>query len=125
MRILLDEDCPHPMLNVLQHVLPRHTVHHVTELKWSGKKDIHVLADAKRHRYDVIVTNDRAQLDDPAECDAIKKSKLHHVRFRQKRKGMEGLALAIGAVISVISAMPALLAELEGADGQRLATSPV
>lgn len=117
MRILLDEDSPQPMLIVLRHVLPDHTVDHVTQLKWSGKKDVRVLADAKRQSYDVIVTKDRAQLDDPAECDAIKKSKLHHVRFRQKRRGMEGLALAIGAVVS---AMPTLIAELEEADGQRL-----
>lgn len=118
MRILLDEDCPGPLLRVLRHLLPRHTVDLVTELKWSGKKDIHVLADAKRHHYDMIVTKDRNQLDDPDECNAIKKARLHHVRFRQRRKGMEGLALAIGAVIS---AMPSLLTELEKAEGQRLA----
>jgi hypothetical protein len=106
------------MLDLLRHVLPAHTVHHVTELKWTGKKDVRLLTDAKRQGYEVFLTNDRNQLCNPDETRAIKKSGMHHVRYRQRRPGLEGLALAIGAVIS---AMPSLIAELEEAPGQRLA----
>jgi len=51
------------------------------------------------------------------ECKAIKESGLHHVRFSQRREGLAGLASALG---SVIAAMPAVMEELEQADGQRL-----
>jgi hypothetical protein len=58
----------------------------------------------------------RAQFADPRECDAIKKSGLHHVRYAQ-RDGTRGLALAIGGIIA---AMPMVVRELQGTDGQRL-----
>jgi len=51
------------------------------------------------------------------ECKAIKESGLHHVRSSQRREGLAGLASALG---SVIAAMPAVMEELEQADGQRL-----
>ncbi|GGV15728.1 hypothetical protein GCM10010182_40900 [Actinomadura cremea] len=117
MKVLVDEDCPKPMLDLLRHVLPAHTVHHVTERKWSGKKDLVLLTDAKADGYQVFLTNDCNQLNDPAETRAIKKAGMHHVRYSQRRQNLEGLALAIGAVVS---AMPSLIAELEGASGQRL-----
>jgi hypothetical protein len=117
MKVLIDEDCPRQMLDVLRHVLPQHLVHHVPELNWTGKKDLRLLADARSKRYEVFLTNDSNQLSDPKETKAIKKSGLHHVRYRQRQPGLEGLALAIGAVIS---AMPSLMAELETAPGQRL-----
>jgi hypothetical protein len=55
-------------------------------------------------------------LDDPAECRLIRRSKMHHVRFRQG-EGIRGLG---ASVASVIVAMPQVVAELESADGQRL-----
>lgn len=77
-----------------------------------------MLADASRASFHVIVTRDREQLKDPYECDANKKSGLHHVRYRQRREGLAGLALALGAIIA---AMPPILTALDEADGQRLA----
>jgi hypothetical protein len=101
----------------LRHLLPRHQVDHLAELGWKGKKDKPLLADAGRAGYDVFLTLDRQQLNDPDECKAIKASGIHHVRYEQRRPGLPGLALAIGAVIA---AMPAVMLELEAARGQRL-----
>ena len=86
-------------------------------LRTSGKKDRSVLTDARGVGYDVIVTKDWNQLSDPGECDAIRKSGLHHIRYRQRQDGASGLALALGAVIS---AMPKVMEELEAGSGQRL-----
>jgi hypothetical protein len=66
--------------------------------------------------YHVLITRDRAQLSDPAECDAIKKSGLHHVRYKQGT-GASGLALALA---SLIAAMPVVAEELHKASSQRL-----
>jgi hypothetical protein len=66
---------------------------------------------------DALITRDRAQFSDPRECDAIKKSGLHHIRYAQRQEGMRGLALAVGAIIA---AMPMVMQELEAANGQRL-----
>lgn len=117
MRILVDEDTALQLMDPLRHVLPRHEVTHVSDISWKGKKDRQVLPDAKKAGYDVLITRDRAQLSDPRECDAIKKSGLHHVRYTQRLSGMRGLALAVG---SIIAAMPMVMEELTEADSQRL-----
>lgn len=104
------------LLEPLRHLLRRHPVDHVALINWKGKKDHRVLADATKAGYDVIITRDRNQLSDPAECDAIKKSQLHHVSYAQRREGMPGLGLALGAVIA---AMPMVMEELEQVDSQR------
>ena len=116
MRVLIDEDTAVQVMEPLRHVLIGHQVTHVSEVAWKGKKDRQVLPDAKGAGYHVLITRDRAQLGDPRECDAIKKSGLHHVRYAQ-RDGMRGLALAIGAIIA---AMPLVMEKLVEADGQRL-----
>jgi hypothetical protein len=74
MRVLIDENTAVQLLEPLRSVLPRHRIDHITEVKWQGKKDRPVLADAKRARYDVFLTLDHSQLSDPGECDAIRKS---------------------------------------------------
>lgn len=117
MRVLIDEDTAIQLLQPLRHLLPRHTVDHIGTLNWKGKKDRRVYADAKTAGYDVIITRDGNQLSDPDECTAIKRAGIHHVRYSQKRKGMAGLGLALGAVIA---AMPLIVEELEQAEGQRL-----
>jgi hypothetical protein len=117
MRVLLDEDTPVQLIAVLRHLLPAHHVDHVDGIKWKSKKDRNVLPDAKKAGYHVIVTKDRRQLEDPVECDAIKKAGLHHVRYTHRRKNLEGLGLAIGAVVA---AMPQVMAALEEVDAQQL-----
>ena len=117
MRILVDEDTAVQLLEPLRHLLRRHTIDHVGLIRWKGKKDRSVLNDAKLAGYDVFITRDRNQLSDPAECAQIKKCQLHHVRYAQRREGMVGLGLALGAVIA---AMPMVMDGLEQADSQRL-----
>lgn len=117
MRVLIDEDTPVQVVEPLRHLLRGHEIDHVEAKGWKGKTDRTLFRDAKRAGYDVIVSRDRNQLSDPAELKAIKAYGLHHVWYAQRREGMDGLALAIGAIIA---AMPALIIELEHADGQRL-----
>ena len=92
MRVLLDEDVPVQVLEPLKRVLRGHEVRHLNDLGWKNKKDVFVLHDAVAKGFDVLVTNDAAQLDDPDETDAIKKSGLHHVRYSQRPDlGLHGL----------------------------------
>lgn len=116
MNLLIDEDTAVQLVEPLRHVLVGHEVAHISGLSWKGKKDRQVLPDAKRAGYHVLITRDRAQFSDPGECDAIKKSGLHHVRYGQ-REGARGLALALGAITA---AMPMVVEELVNASGQRL-----
>jgi hypothetical protein len=117
MHVLIDEDTAVQLLEPLRHLLRRRIVDHIATIRWKGKKDRRVLADARKAGYDVIITRDHNQLSYPVECDAIKKSQLHHIRYSQRREGMAGLGLALGAVIA---AMPMVAEELEQADSQRL-----
>ena len=116
MRVLVDEDTAVQVVEPLRKVLAGHEVDHVYDRHWGGKKDRFVLRDADRAGYHVFITRDGHQLSDPDECDAIRESELHHVRYEQKG-GTYGLALALAAIIA---AMPKVMEDLEGADGQRL-----
>lgn len=122
MKLLLDEDVPKQLLEILRRVLPNHSVSHVDDLGWKSKKDRNLLADAARRGFDAIITNDSKQLDSADECRAIRDSALHHIRYRQRTGGGEaagltGLSLAMGAILAAIRRV---LLELETADGQRL-----
>jgi hypothetical protein len=116
MRVLLDEDVPEQVIEVLRHVMPSHVVDHVHGIGWSGRPDVWVLKSAAR-RYELLVTNDHRQLEVPEETAALKKCGLHHVSYNQRVGGLKGLALACGAIIA---AMPGIVEDLAAADGQRL-----
>jgi hypothetical protein len=117
MNVLLDEDTPIQLLEILRRVLIGHNIEHIFTVGWSGKKDIVVLREAAQRGFDGIVTNDSGQLDDPDEVAAIRKSRMHHVRYSQRHGGPDGLALAIGAVVA---AMPGVIKTLSETEGQRL-----
>jgi hypothetical protein len=117
MRILIDENVPVQMLEMLRRLLHEHEVRHVSEIKWAGKKDLALLPDAAKRGFEAFLTKDGRQLEDPSETAAIKRSGMHHIRFSHGHKGMAGLGLAMGAVVA---AMPLILRELEASEGQQL-----
>lgn len=117
MRILVDENSAVQLVTVLSHLLPQHKVDHVTQIGWSGKKDIPLLADAANKGYEVFLTRDSRQLENPDETKAIMKAGIHHVRYTQTVAGLVGVGLATGAVAA---AMPLIMSELQGATSQQL-----
>jgi predicted nuclease of predicted toxin-antitoxin system len=118
MRLLLDEDVPVQLLEPLRRFLPGHEIDHTEQLGWKGKQDRFLLPDARRRGYDMLLTNDSRQLDSLEECRAIRDSHMHHLRYHQDTKrGVDGLALAMAAVLAAIRQV---IRELEGVDGQRL-----
>ena len=117
MRILVDENSAVQLVAVLTHLLPSHKVEHVTQVGWSGKKDIPLLADAAVKGYEVFLTRDGRQLENPDETKAIMRSRIHHVRYTQTVGGVVGVGLSMGAISA---AMPLIMRELEKADSQRL-----
>lgn len=116
MRILLDENVPVQALELLRRVLRGHYVDHVEDIGWKGRIDRVLIPNIASSGYDVFITKDVNQLNDPDECRAIQKARIHHVTFRQE-KGLRGLALAVGALIA---ATPRIVEELEEALGPRL-----
>lgn len=120
MKLLLDENVPRPMAEIVRILLKAHEVVHVHELKgWTGTKDIELYAKAKAEGFEVVITNDTKQLSRPLEVAAIAQSGLHRIEYRQNNKhgGLVGLGTAIA---TVCAALPHALSELEAADGQRL-----
>ncbi|WP_062516054.1 DUF5615 family PIN-like protein [Demequina gelatinilytica] len=118
MNILLDENVPRPLVAMVKKLLPEHRVDHVAEIGWSGKPDVALLNDAS-HRYETFITNDSSQYMDPKECQAIKASRLHHVTYKMPKDGLDGLALAAGAITAGVRG---LIERLESAPSQRIAT---
>ncbi|MYS79480.1 DUF5615 family PIN-like protein [Embleya scabrispora] len=120
MKLLLDENVPRPMAEIVRILLAAHQVVHVHELDgWVGTKDIELYAKAKAAGFHAIITNDVKQLSRALEVAAIAESGLHRIQYRQNNKhgGLVGLGTAIA---TVCAALPHAIAELETADGQRL-----
>jgi len=101
MKVLLDEDVPVPLIQLVRHLLKGHTVDHVYEVGWKGKSDVNIYKDARARGYDVVITNNIRQLNDTEECDAIKKSR-KHLDLYNMEKGLQGLTLASGAICAAI-----------------------
>ncbi|MGW0712231.1 DUF5615 family PIN-like protein [Streptomyces sp. NPDC002643] len=120
MKLLLDENVPRPMTEIVRILLKAHEVVHVHELKgWTGTKDIELYARAKADGVEVVITNDTKQLSRPLEVAAIAQSGLHRIEYRQNNK--HGGLVGLGTVIATVrAALPHALSELEAADGQRL-----
>ena len=116
MKLLLDEDVAEPLTLLVKRLLRGHEVHHVRDLSWKGKKDLAILRDAPQAGFEAILTNDLAQLNDPDECRAIKRSGLHHIRYEMKPT-MQGLGMACGAICAAIRP---IVEHLEECPGQRL-----
>lgn len=116
MKLLLDEDAPEPWLPFLKRLLLAHTVDNVASVNWKSKKDTFLYPDAARRGYQAVLTNDLSQLNDPDECDAIQRSKLHWIAYALD-EGLDGLGRASGAVFAAI--VP-LVEELEGHPAQQI-----
>lgn len=121
MRIFLDEDVPVQVAYFLRLVFEGSSttaIDHVDTVRWKGKKDRFLIPDCAKRGYDVFVTKDRSQMNDPEEVAVIRKAGIHHVTFKMD-SGRAGYARAVA---SIVAAMPAIVDELEAADGQRLVT---
>jgi hypothetical protein len=118
MRVLVDEGMPVQVLAPLR-LNKRHEFDHIDELRWKGKPDVQLFADAAKRGYDAVLTLDLDQLDSAEEARALKRSGLHHIGIHQGRsaQGIRGMARVIS---SVVVAMPYVLADLDAADGQRI-----
>lgn len=118
MKLLLDENVPVQLVEPLRRLLREHQVDHVQHLGWKEKKDRFLLPDASSKGYDALVTNDSAQLDSAEETCAIRDSGMHHIIYRHDtRRGVDGLALAMAAVMATIRPV---VRELDDAHGQLL-----
>lgn len=119
MKILLDENVPSPLASALTTLLRRdHEVVHVIQIEgWSGTKDQTLYDLATKAGFQLVLTNDIRQMQRSHEVEAIARSGLHRVQYRQRHNGLVGVGLAMAALCG---SMPILLGELEAVDGQRL-----
>lgn len=120
MKLLLDENVPRPMADIVRILLKAHDVLHVHDLPgWAGTKDIELFEKARAEGFDAALTNDTKQMSRHLEVAAIAASGLHRIEYRQNNKhgGLVGLGSAIA---TVCAGLPHALAELSVADGQRL-----
>ncbi len=117
MKILIDEQTPVQFTaSIAAGIGPAHEVVHVHDLGWSGTKDVELLKRAGSKGFDLIITNDRDQVNDPAESRAIRRSGIHHLLYpRMGGKGLSGFTLTLAALLA---ALPAVLAAITDSDNQ-------
>ncbi|KPM53084.1 hypothetical protein ACG83_27245 [Frankia sp. R43] len=120
MKLLLDENVPRPMADIVRILLRTHQVIHVHDLPgWAGTKDIELYEKARVEGFEAVLTNDTKQMSRGLEVAAIAASGLHRIEYRQNNK--HGGLIGLGAAIATVCAgLPHALAELLVADGQRL-----
>ncbi len=120
LKLLLDENVPRPMAEIIRILLKQHVIDHVHDLPgWAGTKDIALYCRARTAGFDVMVTNDTKQMKRPMEVAAIARSEMHRIEYRQNNKhgGLVGLGTAIA---TVCAGLPHAIAALEESNGQRL-----
>lgn len=117
MKILIDEQTPVQFsASIAAGLGPAYEVVHVHDLGWSGTKDVELLKRAESKGFDLIITNDRDQINDPAESRAIRRSGIHHLLYpRFGGKGFSGFTLTLAALLA---ALPAVLAAIADSDNQ-------
>jgi hypothetical protein len=119
-RLLLDENVPKPLHQVLTTFIVNHEIVHLLGLAgWSGTRDESLYPRAAAEGFDVILTNDGRQMQRPREVVAIAASRMHRIEYPHKHPGLLGMGIAIA---TVTAGLPGALALLEEADGQRLIT---
>ncbi|GGK80980.1 hypothetical protein Sme01_44540 [Sphaerisporangium melleum] len=120
MRLLLDENVPRQLQQVLTAFIVDHEIVHLLDLPgWSGTRDESLYPRAADEGFQVVLTNDGRQMQREREVAAIRASGLHRVEYPHRHSGLAGLSIAIA---TVVAGLPGALAMLEEADGQRLIT---
>ncbi|MEU9832024.1 hypothetical protein AB0D67_10850 [Streptosporangium sp. NPDC048047] len=120
MRLLLDENVSKPLHQAIGAFVVGHEIVHLLDLDcWSGMRDERLYPRAAAEGFHVILTNDARQMQRPRKVEAIAASGLHRIEYPHKHPGLIGLGLAIATVAAGLPAVLALLAE---AHGQRLVT---
>lgn len=120
MKLLLDENVPRPLHQVLTAFLLKHEIVHLLDLPgWSGTRDESLYPRAVTEKFHAVLTNDGRQMQRPREVAAIAASGLHRIEYPHRHPGLIGMGTAIAAVSA---GLPGALALLEEADSQRLIT---
>lgn len=108
---------PEPLIGLIRQLVgPGTEVSSVAVKSWKGKKDVPLIRDVAEKGYDVFLTGDMRQLDDPKETRAIHDAGIHHVRYKTI-DGLDGLGEMCGAISAMIRP---ILGDLESAPAQRL-----
>ena len=90
-RLLLDENVPKPLCQVLRTFILNHEIIHLLDLEgWSGTRDESLYPQAAAKGFDVVLTNDGRQMQRPREVAAIATSGLHRVEYPHKHPGPMG-----------------------------------
>ncbi|MEV5413466.1 hypothetical protein AB0K60_32120 [Thermopolyspora sp. NPDC052614] len=120
MRLLLDENVPRPLHQILTCFIVGHEIVHLLDLDgWSGTQDEALYPRAAAEGFHVVLTNDGRQMQRPREVAAIAASGLHRIEYPHKHTGLVGISIAIA---TVTAGLPHALTLLQEADGQRLIT---
>ncbi|MEU4225509.1 hypothetical protein AB0F17_14540 [Nonomuraea sp. NPDC026600] len=120
MRLLLDENVPCPLHQVLTSFVLIHDIVHLLDLPgWSGTRDETLYPRAADEGFHVVLTNDGRQMQRPREVAAIAASGLHRIEYPHKHPGLIGMGIAIA---TVAAGLPSALALLEESSGPRLIT---
>ncbi|MDF5753149.1 hypothetical protein [Spongiactinospora sp. TRM90649] len=89
MRLLLDDDVPRPVHQVLTSFVLSHDIVHSLDLAgWSGTRDEALYPRAAAEGFHVVVTNDGRQMQRAREVAAIAATGPHRIEYPHKHHGL-------------------------------------
>ncbi|SNS76317.1 hypothetical protein [Actinomadura mexicana] len=110
MRFFLDENETEAVLPPLRHVFFNHEFVSANEIGVRGFDDRDLFPTVAEHGFDAIITRDRRQLVDPAECRSLFDNGLHWIGHRDS--GVGGLLLIATISAAYLAALPFILEEM-------------
>jgi len=115
-RFFIDENSHRNIGPLLQQIYPAHEYANVADECLGGYEDLALFPELARRGFDAIITNDRQQLRNSAERDALITSRLHWIgHTRVNVAGPAGVALTVSGVIA---GFPFVLAQLSACPAQ-------
>ncbi|MFE2600141.1 hypothetical protein ACFXCZ_27240 [Streptomyces sp. NPDC059396] len=115
MKFFLDENETPAILPPLSTVFFQHRFHTAHEEGLSGVMDTELIHEVSRRGFDAIMTQDRNQLSNRTERDALIETGLHWIGHRQPEA--EGLMYIVNSTAAYLAAMPHILEEITSVTG--------
>lgn len=115
MKFFLDENETPAILPPLRTVFFDHEFHSAHEEDLSGVLDPDLIREVSDRGFDAIMTQDRNQLSNRAEREALIQSGLHWIGHSQP--DADGLLYVVNSAASYLSAMPHILEEISAVTG--------
>lgn len=101
MKLYIDENLPHALVEPLTKLYRGHTFRHPAQEILTGVEDVELFSELGVRDFDAIITQDANQLTNQDEREGLRKAGLHWIGVPQLNEaGIHGMGAVAGMVIA-------------------------